>query len=150
MADSVPERTRRGLWRIGFGCVTATWPRNSPVNGRARYRASSEDPADLVDRVDLEGPGRAGLDSLKWAGREAWCFRSRAGRNEWASAASNADYGVFQRADAADADADAVAFLQREIVRRHDAGAGQQHRAVGEALAAIQPFRQFAEGAADA
>jgi hypothetical protein len=54
-----------------------------------------------------------------------------------------ATHDVVERADRRNGDRDGIAGLQREVVGRHDAGAGQQHGAVREAGLPIQVLHQF-------
>src|SRR5438093_12800855 len=62
---------------------------------------------------------------------------------------SNKHDRILQRADAADADADNVGRLQSEIVRGHDAGAGEQHDAMRKLLTLEEISAQFVKPALD-
>src|SRR5438128_1833323 len=50
---------------------------------------------------------------------------------------------IGQHPDGLDGDADFVAFVQREILRRNDAGAGHQESAVGKTVVAVKEIRQL-------
>src|SRR6516225_657741 len=56
-------------------------------------------------------------------------------------------HDVTQAADAGYVDVDGVAGGQGEVIRRHDAGAGEQHGYVGEAVVAAEPAHEVLEGA---
>src|SRR5262249_61343492 len=69
---------------------------------------------------------------------------SETGRSEEAAAL---DDRVLQRADAIDEDPDSITGLEAEFIRRHDAGARQEHDPVGEAIVPAQPCDQVLEAA---
>src|SRR5262245_59939864 len=53
-------------------------------------------------------------------------------------------HAIAQRPDPADPDLDLVPCPQGEIIRRHDPGAGEEHRAVRKLLTAEEKLRQLA------
>src|SRR5688572_26808269 len=55
--------------------------------------------------------------------------------------------GVRERADAGDGDGDEVAVVEGEVVRGDDAGAGEEHGAVGEVVLAGEPAGELVEAA---
>src|SRR6185503_20942086 len=62
---------------------------------------------------------------------------------------SNNGDRILQRANTRDGDADAIAGGQRERVRRHDSGAGQQHRATRKGLRPEQVLDQLTKSPLD-
>src|SRR5881394_2077206 len=85
--------------------------------------------------------GVAALElELLWSFSGAWSLEF---------GALNLHHRIFQRADAGDADANGIVRAQREIVRRNNARAGQEHRAVGETLAPEKISCQFLERTLD-
>src|SRR5271156_4493288 len=61
----------------------------------------------------------------------------------------NYRHRVLEQTNSSDFNSDLVFFLERKSVRRHDARAGQQHRAVRKNLAAKKKTGQFLEAALD-
>ena len=56
---------------------------------------------------------------------------------------------VLKRADSGDVDAHDIVGLERELIGRHDPGAGEEDRAVREALAAEEKLGEFGKGPFD-
>src|SRR5271157_4508095 len=99
--------------------------------GRARLAAASSIPR--TGYVSNQAALPRGARPVSLLQRPLFCKAGLSG-------AAPLDDRVLQRAYAVDRDPDQVARLEAEIIRRHDAGAGQKDQAAWEVIVPSQPF----------